>query len=230
MDLKAHYEALFQSSLDKVTNDAYEIDAQIHNPNDSRRGLTLLARPDQETQNRMLSFLDRLKIVEPAQYYYPINDLHITVMSLISCYPGFDLEQINTSSYVDTVNKSLKGITAFQISFNGVTLSPAGVLFKGFPEDQSLHQLRNQLREEFKKTDLQQSLDKRYKLETAHTTAMRFAAPLQQKEQFIHIINKHLNTPFGKITIQHLELVYNDWYQRTDIVKSLHQFTLPEIE
>lgn len=226
MDLKAHYKALFQSAYQKIKTNTYDLDTQIESPDDTRRGLTLLTRPSEEIKKSIQIFLEKLKQIEPQQYYYPSTDLHITVLSLISCYPDFRLNQIQIPEYVEIIQKSLSNISSFEIYFKGITLSPAGILIKGFPVDQTLQKLRDQIRDNFKKTALQQSLDKRYLLHTAHTTAMRFAKPLQQKKEFLDFVQAYQTTEFGTIRVNHLELVYNDWYQRKDRVKLLHQFHL----
>ncbi|MBD8489934.1 mutarotase [Echinicola sp. CAU 1574] len=221
MDLNKHYDQLFENSLIKVKTDQYEIDKQIQSPSDSRRGLTLLARPSLETKGQIQKFLVILKGLEPDQYYYPDSDLHMTVLSIISCYVGFELKNIRVPDYIELVQKSLKGVQPFKIKLKGGTFSPAGILVKGYPENNTLQQLRNQLRDNFKGADLEQSLDKRYAIQTAHSTIMRFSSPLLRKEQLIAKIEQYKDHDFGSFTVDSLELVYNDWYQRDSKVKLL---------
>ncbi|WP_200979624.1 2'-5' RNA ligase family protein [Echinicola sp. 20G] len=226
MDLKKHYDQLFENSLIKVKTDQYEIDKQIQSPADSRRGITLLARPSLETKGQVQNFLDILKGLEPNQYYYPDSDLHMTVLSIISCYVGFELKKIHVPDYIELVQNSLKGVQPFRVEFKGATFSPAGVLVKGYPENNTLQQLRNQLRDNFKGADLEQSLDKRYAIQTAHSTIMRFSSPLQHKEQLIAMVEQYKDHDFGSFTVDSLELVYNDWYQRDSKVKLLTKFLI----
>ena len=41
------------------------------------------------------SYIKEIKKIEPNQYFYPNSDIHITVMSIISCYDGFDMTKID---------------------------------------------------------------------------------------------------------------------------------------
>ena len=91
MDLKAHYRKLYVESLEMITADRYELDTLIDSKDDRRFGITLVIRPSDEVKEAIQSFLEALKKVEPYQYYYPSSDIHITVMSIISCYEGFNL-------------------------------------------------------------------------------------------------------------------------------------------
>ncbi|MFW5726422.1 MAG: hypothetical protein ACOCW4_01010 [bacterium] len=69
--------------------------------------------------------------MEPEQYQYPASDLHITLLSVISCYRGFGLEQIDGLSLARF--EDFKSIPAMQISFGGISASLATVLVCGYP-------------------------------------------------------------------------------------------------
>ncbi|WP_186755348.1 2'-5' RNA ligase family protein [Echinicola salinicaeni] len=226
MNLDAHYFSLAQSSLEIILNDQYEIDPHTDNIKDSRRGLTLLARPDNGAKTKIQGFISMLRDTEPEQYYYPNADLHITILSIISCYPEFSINNISITDYVKIIKKSISEIPPFQIQYKGTVLSPAGVLIKGYPEGNSLQNLRNQLRKNFKNSPLEQSLDKRYTLQTAHSTIMRFAKPLQQKARLIQLVNEFNKHDFGSFIVKDIEFVYNDWYQKSINTKKLGEFCL----
>lgn len=86
MDLTQHYNQLYKTSSEVILEGNYKLDTQISDASDSRFGVTLLIRPNKTIKNKIHSFLDQLKSIEPEQYYYPDSDIHITVMSIISCY------------------------------------------------------------------------------------------------------------------------------------------------
>ena len=77
-------------------------------------------------------FLDQVKQVEPLQYYYPNSDIHVTVMSIISCYNGFKLTQIKVKDYVDIIQQSIGDLGAFDVEFRGITASPSCLMIQGF--------------------------------------------------------------------------------------------------
>ncbi|AGA80210.1 2'-5' RNA ligase family protein [Echinicola vietnamensis] len=226
MDLQAHYHSLFTKARQELIIKGNEVDKKINDPSDSRRGITLLARPDDRCKSHIVDFLETLHQIDPYQYFYPSTDLHITVMSIISCYPEFKLEHINIDDYAAIIRESLSQIPPFEIHFKGVTLSKAGVLLQGYPSTDALERLRDSLRQHFKSSTLQQSLDKRYAIQTAHSTIMRYPQPLKNISDFIQVLEKNRATHFGTFTINNLELVYNDWYQRQENVKVLQQFPL----
>src|SRR5690606_29085962 len=100
MNLKEHYNTLYKTSVRKISSDNYEIDPLIRADNDARFGISLLIKPPLEIKNEIQKFLHELQTIEPNQYYYPNTDIHITVLSIISCYEGFRLSNIKVSDYV----------------------------------------------------------------------------------------------------------------------------------
>lgn len=226
MDLKKHYDKLYKESIEKIAEDNYYIDEQIYSLSDNRFGVTLVIRPDIETKNKIKLFLDELKGIDSEQYYYPDSDIHITAMSIISCYDGFDLDAISIPDYVAVIEKSLAGVVDFEINFQGITASSSAIMIQGFTNSNSLNNLRDNLRINFKESGLEESIDKRYVIQTAHSTVARFRNPIQDKEKLISVLEKYRDFDFGKFKVEKYYLVYNDWYQREKWVKELHVFQL----
>lgn len=225
MSLADHYNNLYTASVAKIAAGDYEIDSMIENKTDNRFGITLVIRPDQKTKNNIQSFLTAVKQIEPDQYYYQNSDLHITVMSIISCYDGFSLGNIDVEAYTTLIRKILSPHKKFNIHFKGLTASPSCILTQGFAGD-FLNSIRNDIRSGFKHSDLQQSLDKRYAIQTAHSTIMRFKAPLKSPDKLLQLIAQYRDFDFGTFEVNAIELVYNDWYQREQFVKKLFEFEL----
>ena len=221
-----HYNSLYDESIKKITANEYEIDNLIDSPSDNRFGITLLIRPKDYINDNIQKFLDELKSVEPEQYYYPNSDIHVTVMSIISCYNGFELENISIDKYIDLINKSLTKRENINIEFNGITASPSCVMIQGFLSDNTLNDIRDNLRTIFINSGLEQSIDQRYTIQAAHLTVARFRKPLTRKKEFLGILDKYRNYYFGNFSADTMELVYNDWYQRKKFVRILHLFKL----
>ena len=224
MDLQEHYQKLYDESTIKIIADDYQIDPLIDDPNDLRFGITLVIRPSEKVKNNIQLFLNELKSVEPHQYYYQNQDIHITVMSIISCYQGFQLSSINIDDYIKIIKKSFADFNTTRIQFKGVTVSPSCILLQGFMEDDVINNFRNRLRENFKNSTLEQSIDKRYAIQTAHSTVVRFKELFTHKKDFLKIIEDYRNVDFGTFKVSSVELVYNDWYQREKKVKKLTVF------
>lgn len=224
MDLKKHYDILYKESIEKMVADTYQIEHQIDSPSDHRFGLTLIIRPDSPIKNKIRIFLDELKAIDPDQYYYPDSDIHLTVLSIISCYDNFDLNSIHVADYVAIIEKSLAGIKDMEINFQGITASPSAIMLQGFPATNALDDWRNNLRANFKESALEQSIDKRYAIQTAHCTLARFRKPIENKEKLLATLEKYRNFDFGNFKAKSCFLVYNDWYQRKKWVRDLHEF------
>lgn len=226
MNLKEHYNQLYKMSIKKISADNYEIDPMIDAEADDRFGLSLVIRPPIAVKNEIQKFLDELKRLEPNQYYYPNSDIHITLISVISCYGGLKLSQINVPEYIKLIEKSLKSEQHLTISFKGVTASPSCIMIQGFIDDNGLNHMREGLREGFKQSNLEQSMDKRYLIQTAHATVFRFKEKLEQKEKFLEIIDRYRDFNFGTFEVPNVELVYNDWYHREKLVSKLSDFNI----
>ncbi|MFD2969603.1 2'-5' RNA ligase family protein [Sphingobacterium bambusae] len=225
-DLGAHYERMYTQAWESFTHDSYEIDETIHDPNDTRYGITLVIRPSAAVKEKIDFMLAELAQVEPNQYYYPPSDIHITLMSIISCYPEFQLESIQVEEYVSLIKKSLATCKPFDIHFQGVTASPSCIMVQGFLPDDQLNPLRDSLRKHFAESTLENSLDKRYAIKTAHTTVLRLQKRLTNKTPFLETVQRFREHDFGSFPVTEIELVANDWYQRESRVKHLHSFDL----
>jgi 2'-5' RNA ligase len=226
MNLTEHYNQLYNKSSEAILNGNYSLDAQINNKSDSRFGITLLIRPSEKIKNSIQLFLNELKEADSKQYYYPNSDIHITLLSIISCYEGFNLNTISAADYIEIIEESLIDLPKIKIEFRGVTASPSAIMIQGFPTDESLNILRDKLRENFKKSALQQSIDSRYMISTAHLTVVRFQEKLQNPKQLIEIVKKFRDYNFGEFTVDKIELVYNDWYQRKENTQLLAGFKI----
>lgn len=228
MDLNAHYTKLYNDSVAKILAGDYVLDPMVDSSSDGRRGITLIIRPDAGVREEIRKFQEAIQAVEPRQYYYPVSDMHITVMSIISCYEGFDLSRIDMEEYRRVIQESIEGLEFFEIEFRGVTASSSCVMIQGFPSDNTLLELRDKLRLNFSKSDLEQSLDLRYSILTAHTTVVRLRKDLLDPAAFLKAIESWRNHSFGTFPVTELELVYNDWFMRKEVVKSFGQFYLTE--
>lgn len=226
MNLEEHYNRLYTASIAKISSGNYEIDPLVNSDNDDRFGLSLIIRPSIEIKNEIQKFLGELHRSEPKQYYYPNSDIHMTVISVISCYSGLELAQIKVPEYTKRISKILKTQQAITISFKGVTTSPSCIMIQGFVNDNSLNHLRDRLRLRFKNSDLEQSMDERYVMQTAHATVFRFSETLEDKEEFLRIVEKYRDYDFGTFVVDDIELVYNNWYHTEQLVNKLHHFKL----
>jgi 2'-5' RNA ligase len=227
MELQAKYDQLWQAAAAHLAKGCCETDALLDDPADSRRGITLIARPPGAVKAAIQDLLEPLRNLEPDQYYYPAPDLHLTILSLISCHPGFTLNQVAPQAYIQVVREALQDVAAFEIEFKGVTASPSCVMVQGFVADTELSKVRQNLRSAFQDGGLFHTIDSRYPLQTAHSTVVRYRKPLRQPQSFLEKLQTLRTKDLGTWRVQELELVFNDWYQRQALTQTLATFRLP---
>ncbi len=225
MKLADHYNNLYQNSIDEIRTEGCKTDPLIKSPTDNRFGITLLIRPPLPVKKRIEIFLNELKNIDNQQYYYPLSDIHITVMSIISCADGFDLKNISIPDYIQIIEESIQDVGKFRIKFKGITASTSTIMIQGF-YGEILNTMRNNLRINFQKSLLDQTIDKRYSIKTGHSTVVRFQNKLEQKNIYLEALEKYKDFDFGEFDVNRLELVFNDWYHRKEHVKTLNYFNI----
>lgn len=226
MDLQAHYDAMRATAQRQLAQGQADLDRLLDSPLDDRRGITLLTRPPAAITDDIASIIADFQRTEPAQYYYPTPDIHLTILSIISCYRGFTLDLIDPLAYREGVGAILRRTRPFTIRFAGLTASPGGIMVQGFPEGDGLQNLRDELRRFFQASGLPQSIDQRYSIQTAHSTVIRFRSPLLHAPAVLDKLARYQHHVLGTFTVDSLELVANDWYQRMENTLLLEQYFL----
>lgn len=224
-ELELHYNNLYESSVARIKNGDYETDEMLQHPEEDKRlGITLIARIKNAPKEAIESFLLKAQQIEPNQYYYVNNDLHITIMPLITSHNDFNIQDVRLEDYVQLIQESISNMPSFKIVFKGVTASPSCVMIKGFLGDDTLDRIRNNLRQTFRNSKMKNTLDDRYSLTTAHSTAIRFKDQLRDTDTLLDLLESSKDTFFGTLEVESLELTCNNWYH--SISNTLHKFDL----
>lgn len=225
--LAARYDALWDAAAPDVREGRVALDAwALRKDDDARRGITLIARPTPAVAARLASLLDELRVLEPEQYYQPRADLHLTVLALFSATADYLPHLAQLDAYRAAVAEALDGAAPFAVDTIGVTLSRGAVLAQGFPRDDTLARLRTKLRSALAARGLGDTLDQRYRLETAHTTLVRFVAPLRDPRRFVDALDAARSRALGTSVVSRLELVLGDWYQSSERARLLAAYEL----
>ena len=101
-------------------------------------------------------------------------------------------------------------------------------MIQGFPADDGLSRLRDELRDAFRKEGLGENLDRRYKTVTAHLTVMRFAEPEADWKRLYDFLETHRETDFGGTRFQTLQLIWSNWYASAGVARVLQEYPLKE--
>jgi 2'-5' RNA ligase len=229
-EIQKIYDGMWLDAIQHIKNDNYEIDNLINSSKDTRRGVTVLSYLSDEIVVAISELSEKLKIIEPEQYYYPTHDFHLTVLSIITCVEGFKLSDIDVKEYSEAFEQALEDIGPLKIHYSGVTASSSCILVQGFPDNDHLTILRDKLRLSFKKFSLYTTIDLRYEISTAHATIVRFQSPLRDSEAFIQLLAKYRNIYFGTLEVNRLDFVFNNWYQNLLVTKQLSSRKLNPIK
>jgi hypothetical protein len=127
-----YYNKFWNTAIAQFEKGKFETDHLIDHPHDNRFGLSLILRPAAPVKAAIQRVIAAFSNIEPGQYYYPRSDMHVTALSLVSCYNGFNRAAFNAADYINVVQQSVKKISAFPIEFNGITASPGCVMVQGF--------------------------------------------------------------------------------------------------
>jgi hypothetical protein len=223
--LRKCYDQLWLSALGRIRTGKIDMDPvlQARAP-DRRRGLTIIARPAPAVRYSVASFLRGLRRLEPDQYYYTRSELHQTVLSLFTATLDFERPFAQKERYIAAVDAALISPAPLRIVFKGITASPGTVMIQGFFETDALHKLRDNLRIQLRFRGLDQGVDERYRLETAHMTVLRFRAPLRHPERFARVLEQARGRAFGLTIAKEFLLVENDWYMSRGVTRALKHY------
>lgn len=225
--LRSKYDALWDAAEPEARAGRVHLDQWLtRKENDERRGLTLLARPSPVVADALTGFLGELRELEPEQYYHARSDLHVTVLSLFTATEEYEPYLAHLDDHKEAVAESLDGAAPFVIDAMGVTLTPAAVLAQGFPRDGTLTHIRDRLRAALARRGLGATVDGRYRLETAHTTLVRFVSPLRNPARFVGALAAARAREFGCTEVDRLELTLADWYQWSETSREIAEYGL----
>jgi 2'-5' RNA ligase len=221
------YRQLWTEAASAFERGCPQIDPNLSsNAKDLRRGVTLALRPSPMVRETVENFLDRLALVAPGQYVYRPEELHVTVLSIISGTESWRGEIRRLAACRAVLAGVLQRQRTFRIYFRGVTASPDAVMIQGFPCDDALEKIRDELRRALAQNGLGGQLDRRYKIKSAHMTAMRFRRADADWKRLAAFLAKNRDTDFGEMEASRIHLIWGDWYASADVVRTLQEYHL----
>jgi 2'-5' RNA ligase len=221
------YEKLWNDAVSAFERGEQKIDRYLPDKAaDTRRGTTLIFRPPANVRNAIAEFVGRFAEVCPGQYFYRPEELHITVLSIITMTELWEEEMDRFEKCRPLIGAALTGQRPFKMKFSGVTASPDSILIQGFPSGDGLSEIRTALREAFARAGFTDMLDRRYKVTAAHITLMRFCRPCPDIQRLVAFLKENRQTYFGECEISKLELIFGDWYASADKVETLEEYNL----
>lgn len=212
-DLESLYVKINAAGRTAIQNGREQIDPYLNQlEKDRRLGLTLLIAVKGSAAEGFRVITENIRKIEPDQYYYPVADLHLTVIDLISAAECFQPDAAVSAGYLSVVKDAVRGLKPFDIRFKGIIVSDAAILAKGHYQDDELLHLRRQIRTLAAVRGLE--LKERYQSISAHSTVVRFRTSLRDRAQLLAAVAQHAQDDIGILHVKELDLVIHDWYNR----------------
>lgn len=220
------YQQLWTEAISAFERGAAQVDPNLSDKaNDLRRGVTLAFRLSSGVRAKVEKFLSQLAGVAPEQYLYQPEELHVTVLSIISGTELWRKEMRPLAAGRAIINEVLQSQRSFKVYFRGVTASPSAVMVQGFPDGDALEKMREELRRAFARNGLGGQLDRRYKINSAHMTVMRFRRPEADWKPLANLLAENRDTDFGGMEVSRIQLIWGDWYASANIARTLQEYS-----
>lgn len=226
-EMQAIYDKFWKEAADAFARGEVQPDPLLANKEaDPRRGVTLLLRPSAPVREKVAAWMWRLEAELPGQYFYRPEELHVTVLAIISGTPHWQAEMGRLDACRAMIAETLRRRRSFGIAFRGVTASAGSVMVQGYPAGDELAAIRDGLREAFAAAGMGGLLDRRYRIGTAHMTAVRFRAPAPEGRRVLALLEARREEDFGEMEADRLQLVWGDWYASAGVVRRLEEYGL----
>ena len=223
------YDRLWNEAVSAFERGEPKLDPHLpEKTNDLRRGVTLVCRPCAGVRDRVAGFIKRLSAFCPGQYFYRPEELHVTVLCVITGTPLWREQMPRAEASIPLIEEALRRQPSFQIKFRGLTAAPDSVMIQGFPVGEGLTNIREAVREAFSRAEFGDMLDRRYKVTAAHITIMRFCKPDADLQPLLAFLKENRETNFGECEFKNIQLIFGDWYASANTVRTLKVYPLIE--
>ena len=136
MEIKEIYNSILQSGRAKIKESKEQIDYLLDSNESNKKGLILAIRPTEEVKENISKIQQKMKNIEPNQYYYKEAEYHITLLDLIRARQDYVYDYDQIKIYDDIITKSIIGANPFEIKLKGLVISDGAVMVKGYYEDE----------------------------------------------------------------------------------------------
>lgn len=223
MSSAALYNQIYTDNLPRISKGTIELDPWLaERAADRRLGISLII-PIQGIREEYEALVGRFRAAAPEQYYYPFEDLHITVFDFVQASEGYTRADKQEDDYWQISQHVLAGISPFPLELRGPVFSRAAGLLAGYEGD-ILIRIRNDLRRLMTMKGLRN--DERYESRSAHVSFCRFRSPLQDPAGLVKLIDASRDLLLGVEEVAYMDLVEHDWYNSQATKRVIARFTL----
>jgi 2'-5' RNA ligase len=217
------YNQIYTDNHHRISTGSIEVDPWLADRSADRRlGISLII-PIQEIRSEYEALVSRFQSVAPGQYYYPFDDLHVTVFDFLQASDCYTKNKQQEDEFCFISREVLRDITLFHLQLKGVVFSSAAGLVKGY-DDERLIVFRDRIRKLMRQRGLKN--DERYESRSAHVTFCRFASRLHDPAGFVSLIDACTELPLGTEQVSCMQLVEHDWYNSRQTKRVIASFEL----
>ena len=217
MEVNELYNRILKDGEIKIRNDEEQIDYLIGNNKDNKMGLILAIRIIEEIQENISKIQEKIKSIEPNQYYYKKSEYHITLLDLIRKRQNYLYTDEQIKIYDNIIKKSIIDISPFKIRLNGLVISDGAIMVKGYYENE-MNVIRKNLRKQIEKNALKN--DEKYKTISSHITICRFKEKIKNRNTLLNFVKDYAEYDFGSFEVSNFELTYhNGYYSKKEVLK-----------
>ena len=211
LQLTRLYQSIQQKGAAALRRGEPAIDPYLNHPEtDTRMAVALVIRPPEIVQQNIRQALHTLAADFPELYYYPADDLHITVLDILRGRPGLEKPSpALLAQYKACLTQTLEQLPPFSICLKGLTASDGAILVKGY-DDGGLEVLRTALRPALKAAGL--PLEEHYETTSCHVTAARFPQKIHDPAGLLARIEQLSECYLRTFKVTEVELTYHNWY------------------
>ncbi len=146
---------------------------------DARHGVNLVGRPPDEVRRAISTLAASLRELEPSQYYYPPEDLHLTLVEIRHSRGEEEADAV-ARRVQPLMSALLDGLHVFGLVHPSVLYDRGGCALSLLPADGGLEEVRRRIVERLR--DLGVDTEERYERSVAHVTFARYLRPLEVPE------------------------------------------------
>ncbi len=174
-------------------------------------GLSAVLSPTGNIADTLVGVADELAVhTGRSQVVYDHTDLHTTLRSIEFHQPTIATDKVQT--YTDILHEVAQGYGPFSVSYRGLTATPTGVLAQGWPDDDSLQNLRLAFHRRLESYGLLSGPETIWLRVTAHASLVVFASSLLNPLSLVRYVEGNKHTNYGTAIYNSIDLVY---YNRT---------------
>jgi 2'-5' RNA ligase len=142
---------------------------------DQRHGVNLIVRPPPPVIGCIQALQERLRAREPDQYFYPADDLHLTLIEICSSRPQAEVERL-AAAVAQVLPDLLESAPCALLVHPLLGYDRRACVLHFLPIGQALQSLRRHLVNQLAAHAV--SVAPRYAPQSAHVTIMRYLQPL----------------------------------------------------